>query len=272
MINLSVRATAGIGGQPLIVGLVVRGGTKRLLVRAVGPSLATLFGVPGALADARLDVHQTIGAEDCVVASNDNWGASSAECDSLTRVGAIVGAFPLATTSRDAALTLDVDGSRTIHANGVAGGSGGVVLLEAYDAGAGNTSRLINLSTRNHVGTGNDVLIAGFVISGNVPKRLLVRGVGPSLASLFGVAGALADPRLELHTMINGHDTIIAANDNWADEPGAADAAAGVAAFALPSGSKDAALVVTLPAGAYTALVAIVDGATGNGLVEVYEL
>ena len=272
LINLSVRATAGAGGQPLIVGFAVSGGAKRLVVRAVGPSLGNLFGVPGALADARLDVHQTVGVEDRIVATNDNWAANASECDALIRTCASVGAFPLATTSRDAALALDVDGARTVQASGVPSSASGIVLVEAYDAGTGNTPRLVNLSTRNQVGTGSDALIAGFVINGNVPMRLLVRGVGPSLATLFGVAGALTDPRLELHATINNQDTIIAANDNWADEPGATNAAASVAAFALPSGSKDAALVVTLPAGSYTAVLSGVNGATGNGLVEVYEL
>ena len=272
LVNLSVRATAGTGGQPLIVGFVVRGGAKQVLVRAVGPGLASLFSVPGVLVDPRLDVHQIIDGEDRIVASNDNWGASVTECDSLIAACALVGAFPLATTSRDAALVVAVDGERTAQVIAVPSGTSGVVLVEAYDAGAGNTPRLVNLSTRSQVGSGNDVLIAGFVINGNVPMRLLVRGIGPSLASLFGVTGVLADPRLELHAMVGGHDTVVAANDNWPDEPGAAEAAAGVGAFALPSASSDAAVVVTLPAGAYTAVVAGVNGTTGNGLVEVYEI
>ena len=131
-------------------------------------------------------------------------------------------------------------------------------------------SVLANLSTRAQVGTGDNIMIAGFVIGGAGSKSVLLRAVGPSLASL-GVPGALADPQLELTTLAG---TSLALNDDWSSTDGAAiSAAAGsVGAFALPSGSKDAALIVTLPAGAYTALVRGVSSATGIALVEVYDL
>jgi choloylglycine hydrolase len=272
LVNMSVRAAAGVGGQPLIVGLVVGGGAKCVLVRAIGPSLGTLFGLPGVLADSRLEVHQKVAEVDHVVGTNDNWGADAVECDVLTRLCASVGAFPLATASRDAALAIDIDGARTVQVAGVPVDTSGIVLVEAYDVGTGNSPRLVNISTRNQVGTGADVLVAGFVISGNVPTRLLVRGIGPSLATGFGVAGALVDPQLELHAKINGRDTIVATNDNWADEPGAADAGASVGAFPLPATSKDAALLVTLPAGTYTAVLRGAHATSGNGMVEVYEV
>jgi hypothetical protein len=112
-------------------------------------------------------------------------------------------------------------------------------------------------------------------VSGNQPRRLLVRGVGPRLASGFGVTGVLADPKIELYLNEGGRTTLFAANDNWAEE-GAAPvraAFAAVGAFDLPDAtSRDAAMVVTVPAGAFTAQVSGIGGATGEALVEIYEL
>jgi predicted alpha/beta superfamily hydrolase len=274
LVNLSVRGTAGLDGLPLIIGFVVGGGSKCLLVRGVGPELAREYGVPGALADPRLDVHATVATQDRIVASNDNWSATAAEHDALAAAFLAVGAFPLPVASRDAALLLEVEGIRTVHASGVPTGTSGIILVETYDAGAGNTARLINVSARNRVGTGADILIAGFVLNGNVPKRLLVRGIGPGL-SAYGVSDPLADPRLEVHTTVDGRDTVVAANDNWADDGVDAlrSAFAASGAFDLPdAASRDAALLLTLPAGIYTALVSGVGDTTGNALVEIYEV
>jgi hypothetical protein len=134
----------------------------------------------------------------------------------------------------------------------------------------GTGGELINLSTRAQVGTGDGVLIPGLVVGGTTAKRVLVRAVGPTLAT-FGVTGVLADPTL---TVFSG-STTIASNDNWQDAAGSslvAIAAAGAGAFALPAGSKDSALVLTLAPGAYTLRVAGVGGTTGVALVEVYTL
>lgn len=132
-------------------------------------------------------------------------------------------------------------------------------------------SILTNLSARGRAGAGDAVLIAGFVIRGQGSKTLLVRAVGPSL-SAFGVKESLQDPRLALTTP-DGRP--IATNDNWsatADAARVSEAAAAVRAFALPSGSRDAAMVISLPAGAYTALAGGVDGASGVVLVELYDM
>jgi hypothetical protein len=166
-------------------------------------------------------------------------------------------------------LAVTIGGSRTAHVMGKTA-TAGVALVELYDAGSGNAPRLTNVSARNFVGTGDNVLIAGFVISGNVPRQLLVRAVGPTLAD-FGVVGTLLDPRLE----ISSGDTLVASGDNWSDEPNAAvirATAARVGAFALKEGSRDAALVLTLPAGAYSAKISGVRSATGVALVEIYEV
>jgi hypothetical protein len=144
-----------------------------------------------------------------------------------------------------------------------------VGIVEVYDAD-GSASSLVNLSCRARVGTGADVLIAGFVISGSESKRVLIRGVGPTLSTL-GVPGTLADP--QLHVIRQGAPAAtatVASNDNW--DAALASTFSGIGAFGLTAGSRDAALVVTLPPGSYTAQVSGVGNTTGVAIVEVYEL
>ncbi|MFM9079591.1 MAG: immunoglobulin domain-containing protein, partial [Opitutaceae bacterium] len=154
--NLSVR-TAMASSQTLIVGVVVGGGGPRdSLVRAVGPTLG-VFGLGNAMADPRLELYN--GAERVI--ANDNWTANLAPTFSS------VGAFALPVGSRDAAFLQSIDGARSIWAQG----SGpGVVLVEAYDTGSTNSPRLVNMSARNQVGTGDDILIVGFNIGGTGTK------------------------------------------------------------------------------------------------------
>ncbi|MBL9206452.1 MAG: N-acetylmuramoyl-L-alanine amidase [Opitutaceae bacterium] len=249
--NVSVRTTLA-ASQTVIVGFVISGGGKPLLVRAAGPSLAG-FGLATAMPDPRLVLYR----DTTRVAGNNDWASA------LTSTMTAVGAFPFPSASRDSALLQTLSGAHTVHATGT---SPGVVLIEGYDAGSGNIARLVNLSARNQVGTGADILITGFVVAGAGSQRLLIRAVGPSLTAL-GVPNALANPRLEV---LDGA-TRIDENDDWA--PALATAFAQVGAFALPAGSRDSALVVTLPAGrSYTAQVSGVDNTTGEALVEVYEL
>lgn len=123
------------------------------------------------------------------------------------------------------------------------------------------------MSARNQVGTGSDILIAGVALSGIGSKQVLIRAVGPTLAA-FGVAGALVDPRLQV---LNASGATVATNDNW--DASLAPYFSQVGAFALADGSKDAALLVTLEAGAtYTVQVAGADGGKGEALVEIYEV
>jgi hypothetical protein len=263
--NLSVRTVAGSGDDTLIAGFALGGAShaaasKPLLVRAVGPSL-TAFGVENVLADPRVAVAPLGGT---VLAANDNWSGTAA----LKSAFAAVGAFPLANdASRDAAfLVSPVSGAYTAS---VAGGQG-VALVEVYDTGPGLTPRLTNLSARTLAGTGADALIAGFVVDGTLPKRLLLRAVGPTLAA-FGVGGTLADPVLMLRTP--GHDTPLATNDDWAGTAALKAAFASVGAFAFAAdSSRDAALVLELPPGAYSVTVSGKNATTGVALVEVYEL
>jgi hypothetical protein len=176
---------------------------------------------------------------------------------------AALGAFPFATASRDAAFLQVLDGPHTVLATGT---TAGTLLIEGYDVGGGGEGRFVNLSARNRVGTGADVLIAGFHVAGTGTQRLLLRAVGPALTAL-GVSGALSDPRLEVYE----GTAKLADNDNW--DSALAPTFASVAAFALLPGSRDAALVLTLPAGrSYTAQVSGVGNTTGEALVEVYEL
>ena len=259
LVNLSVRARLD-RGNTLIVGAGTAFGPKRVLLRAAGPSLAE-FGVDG-MANPRLDV---FSAENSLLVSNDDWPALLAE------TAAAVGAFPFRPGSRDAALERSLGGTFTVHTSG---NEPGVVLIEAYDTTGGTLPRLSNLSTRNFVGTGSDILIAGFAIAGTGTKQVLIRAVGPALTA-FGVPGALADPRLEV---FDGTGRSLAGNDNWGTAVGSATLAtaatfSAVGAFPLTAGSRDAALLLTLNAGAsYTVQVAGVNNATGEALVEVYEV
>ncbi len=266
--NLSIRSGAGAGAETLIVGVSIGGanttGTKNLLIRAIGPTLGG-FGVTGALSDPRFDLY----AGSNVLVGNDNWDATATPLATQTAVGA----FALTPGSRDAALVRNglAAGGYTVQITGV-GGTTGVVLAELYDLTAAasvtaSTPRLVNISARTQVGTGGDILIAGFNVGGTGTRRLLIRAVGPTLGA-FGVTGALTDPRLEIYAGAN----VVASNDNWdaAATPLALQTAVG--AFALTAGSRDAVISVNLAPGGYTAQVSGVGGTTGVALVEVYEL
>lgn len=137
------------------------------------------------------------------------------------------------------------------------------------DPGYGDFGRLINISTRGRVGSGDDVLIAGMVVSGVMPKRILVRAAGPALEA-EGVASFLHDPHLRV---VDSAGATVAENDDWASGDAAAvqQAAGQVGAFAFPSGSADAATIVRLAPGAYT-IVVDGKGASGIALAEAYEI
>jgi hypothetical protein len=144
------------------------------------------------------------------------------------------------------------------------------VILGTTPLATSTDTTLANLSTRGTVSTGSGVLIAGFVIGGTTPKNVLVRAAGPALAD-FGVTGALADPLL---VITNGQTQVVARNDNWQSNDNVAAlsaAATRLGAFAFKSGSRDSAILVTLPPGSYTAAVSGVGDATGVALVEAYD-
>jgi hypothetical protein len=268
--NIAVRASIK-GSVPLIVGFSVGGagtsGTKSLLVRGAGPSLATL-GVSTPLADPSLGLFSGTTS----VLTNDNW-AGDAQVSVLSNQ---LGAFPFANaTSRDAALTATaVSGSYTaqLASND---SSSGTALAEIYDgspAFTADTPRLVNVSARTEVGGDAGLLIAGFVIAGPAARTVLIRGIGPGLAE-FGVGNILGDPQLALFR----EGVPVASNDDWYDAPNSVAVAAAarlVGAFVLPPTSRDAALLLALPPGSYTAQLSSTAGsaAVGNALVEVYEV
>lgn len=266
--NLSARAQVGTGGDVAMVGFVIGPGpAKNILIRAVGPALAG-FGVGGVLKDPRIDVFDSTGAK---ILSNDNWSTPVAPAGPATPdTFNAVGAFGLPAGSNDAALVATLSpGSYTAEVSG-ADGSTGIAMLEVYDITG--SARLLNLSSRAKVGTGAGILISGLSIApGGGPRTILVRAAGPALQT-FHVTDYLPDPAI---AVLDAHGTQIATNDNWDSTNAAAITAAEAQAGAFPfsPGSKDAALLVDLPAGAsYTIQVSGVGNSTGTALAEVYDL
>ena len=257
--NLSVRTTL-TANQILFVGVNMSGAGKDVLVRAAGPSLGAL-GVPGTMADPRLSVFST-ATPPVLIAQNNNWAGDPAVTAAIGRLGA----FPMASpTSLDAALVTAIAGGRTVQVSGPAAGN---VIVEAYDAGAGNDARFTSISARNFVGTGGDILIAGFTIDGTGSKNLLIRAAGPSLGAL-GVPGTLVDPKLEIFTATTV-PVKVAENDNFS---GAVDTLARtLGGFGFVPGARDAAILVSLPAGGYTVQVSGLNNGTGEAIIEVYEV
>jgi len=240
------------------------------MVRGVGPGLLdgdpTLAGRE--LVDPQLKLFENRSGAFALLTSNDNWGGAS----TLSQKFAELGQGALARDSKDAALYLETLGQRvyTAQISGVTGS--GVALAEAYDADfADKSKRLTALSVRNQVGRGSEVLIAGFVVSGDAPKRVIVRGVGPGLAK--DVAAYLADPQLLVHRLKadrTGWD-LVGSNDNWDGTAATAELFESVGMGALDAGSKDAALVLELEPGIYTAQISGVGDSTGVALAEIYE-
>jgi hypothetical protein len=250
--NLSVR-TQLKPNVPLIVGAVVSGSSKPLLMRAIGPALNS-FGLQG----ARETEMRIYDSGQRALATTRGWE------NNLSSVFALVGAFPLTSGSTDSALLKSMADSFTIHTTSPGAGA---ALVELYDATGGSGQRLINMSVRNQVGVGGEVLIAGMVVVGTGKIDLLFRAVGPSLG-LFGLTGVLADPKITIYAP-NGE--AVASNDNWTSE--LAPVFTRVGAFGLPIGSRDAALQFTAQAGSvYTVHVSGVNNTNGEALVEVYEV
>lgn len=275
LINLSIRSRAGTGAEVFTVGFVVGRSfytvneptaVKSLLLRGIGPALGG-FGVPGALADPRIDFFD--GATR--IGANDDWGLGTTSVATLTNTFQQAGAFPLLTGSKDAALlTSFPPKAYTVQLSGT-NNTTGAALAELYDLDSGITGpRLINVSARGAIAAGGEPLIGGFVVSGAGERLVLIRAIGPGLAA-FGVPGALAQPAL---TLFRGTE-VVATNTGWSAAENAIAiraASARVGAFALAETSRDCALLATLPAGAYTIQVAGGAGASGVVLVEIYEV
>jgi hypothetical protein len=272
LVNISARGFCGTNDRVMIGGFVVSGsGAKRVLVRAVGPSLtAQGIGQSEVLVDPMIEVHK--GAP--VIASNDNWGSNTNAAE-ITSTAVQIGAAALQsndTASSALLLTLE-PGVYSFVASGKNGGSG-IVLLEVYDADVTpNAASFVNISTRAYATTGNGVTIGGFVISGGQPKQVLLRAVGPTLTTQgIGQADVLLDPTIDLHQGASG---VIATNDNWNEGPNAASvtttgARVGATPFA-PADTRSSALLMTLQPGVYSFVASGKSASSGIVLVEVYD-
>jgi hypothetical protein len=249
--NISTRGPVGTGDNVLIAGFTITGNeAKQLVVRALGPTL-TQFGVPNAMQDTTLELHNSAGA---VIAFNDDW-QDAANAQSIP---------PNLQPPNDlesAILTTLDPGAYTAIVRGFQN-STGTAMVEVYDTSVGSTE-LSNISTRGFVQTGNDVMIAGVIVQFH-DKQVIVRALGPTLTG-FGVPNALADPTLELH---DANGALLASNNNWKDTQQNAIAATGLA----PPNDLESAIVGTLSPGNYTAIVRGFNNTSGNALVEVYAL
>ena len=256
LIQLSTRMPVGIGDNALIGGFIMRGSEpKRLMIRGIGPS----SGLPDALANPILELRDSTGA---LVASNDNWG------DAPNKQEMIDSGVGLSQAS-ESGILLTVpssvnNASYTAIVRGV-NNTTGLGLVEVYDLDSGPGSTLLNISTRGAVEADPNVLIGGFFIGGTESKNIIVRAIGPSLIGA-GIPDPLADPKLEF---FNGQGTKIDENNDW--EMSAKKAQIQASGFA-PTNAKESAVLQTLAAGHYTAVVRGANGGTGVGSVEIYQL
>ena len=258
MLNISTRLKVQTGDNALIGGFIVRGiGPKKMIVRGMGPSLSAK-GVPGVLQDPTLELHDSTGA---TILSNDNWQDDAKKAAEIQATGIAPG------DPHESAIVATLDpGSYTAVLRG-ANNTIGVGLVEAYDLDdQPAASELANVSTRGRVETGDDVIIGGYIVGVTEPAKLIVRGMGPSLAA-NNIAGSLQDPTLELH---DASGAKIMSNDNWQDN--ATQAGLIQNAGLAPADSHESALAVTLNPGNYTAIVRGKNDTQGVALVEFYKL
>jgi hypothetical protein len=253
--NLSTRVEVGSGNDAVIAGFITRGGpTKRMMIRALGSSLAS-SGIADVLADPVLELYDGTGA---LIASNDNWQENANEQEIID-----TGLAP--TLENESVILMQVPSDETgIPYTAVLRGvndTTGVGLLEVYDLDLGIGPNIQNISTRGRVNAGEGVLIGGTIVLGSNPQDVIVRALGPSLP----VDGTLADPVLELY---DGNGVLLGSNDNWRS-----DQAAEITATMLPPPNDlEAAIVATLQPAPYTAIVRGANEATGVALVEIYAL
>ncbi len=257
--NISTRTYVADGDNVLIGGFILGGtspNTKRVLIRAIGPSL-TQFGVAGVLPDTTLEVHASGN-----VTTNDNWKIN--DTTGLSQQAEIEATSLPPGNDLESALvmTLPAGQSATAIVRG-RNGAPGVGLVEVYDLEHGSPAKLLNISTRGHVGDGENVMIAGAIVLGSKSAQVVVRAIGPSLTGA-GLPNPLEDPVLELH---DPNGVLIAVNDNWQEHE------AEVTATTLaPTDPRESVIVATLFPANYTAIARGKNGATGVALVEAYYL
>ena len=254
-LNMSTRGLVGSGDNVLIGGFIITGtDPKSVVLRALGPSLSG-FGVSGVLADPVLNVYNS---SHTLIGTNDNW-----QSDPNHFVVESNGLAPANLAESAIALSL-APGAYSVVVSGK-DPAPGIGLVELYDISPLSHSTLGNISARGSVGTGDNVLISGFIVGDVGSSTVVVRAIGPSLAS-YGVSGVLSDPTL---TIYDSSGSVIASNDNWLDDINWVDVRKNTLS---PADPRESALVLHLPAGKYTAIVSGANGATGNALVEVYGL
>jgi len=249
LVNISTRGSVETGDNMLISGFIVSGSdSQQVIIRGLGPTL-TSFGVPDALQDPVLELHNTTS----MMTSNDDW-------QSAANANQIPINYRPANSHESAIMTTLQPGAYTTVMHGK-NSTTGIGLLEVYSTLSG----LTNVSTRGFVGTGDHVLIGGFISSGgNGSLQVIIRALGPTLTQ-FGVSGALADPTLSL---MDGNGNVVAFNDNWKNTQQTVIQNSG---FAPPSDLESAILAI-LPNGNYTAIVSGKNGTTGVSLLEVYKV
>jgi arylsulfate sulfotransferase len=254
-LNLSTRGLVSNGDNVLIGGFMVAGTEpKTMVLRALGPSLSA-YGVSGVLADPALSVYDSSGS---LVGYNDNWQSDLNH--SVTEANGLAPGNPL-----EAALVRTLNpGAYTVVVTGK-DATPGIGLVEVYDISTESTTKFVNMSTRGFAGTLDNVLISGFIIGDVDSATVVVRALGPTLAS-YGVSGVLSDPTL---TIVDSTGSVIASNNNWQDNINWVDVQKNGLA---PPNALESALVLHLPAGSYTAIVQGADGGTGIALAEVYTL
>jgi hypothetical protein len=254
-LNLSARGLVSTGDNALIGGFIITGAEpKTVVLRALGPSLSG-FGLSGVLTDPVLSVYNS---SHTLIATNDNWQSDPHNWDIQKN-----GLAP-PNLLESATLQTLAPGAYTVIVTGKDSASG-IALVEVYDLSPLSNSTLENMSTRGSIGAADEVLISGFIVGDVASATVVVRALGPSLAS-YGVSGVLSDPIL---TIYDSTGAVIASNDNWQDNINAIDIQKNGLA---PPNALESALVLRLPAGAYTAIVRGANGGTGVGLAEVYTL
>jgi hypothetical protein len=259
LLNIATRLRVDTGDNVLIGGLIITGtDAKKVLIRGIGPSLAN-FGITNALGDTTLELYQG----DTLLASNDNWKVRSDGSSQQAEIEATT--IPPSNDLESAILRSLAPGAYTAVLRGK-NNLTGIGVVEGYDLDQAANSKLANIATRGFVDTDDNIMIGGLIVGGHNGSgaRVLVRAVGPSLTA-FGVPGALADPTLELR---DGNGLKVAENDDWKNPQQAEIQATTLA----PTNDLESAVLTTLPAGNYTAIVRGFNNTTGVGLVEVYNL
>lgn len=248
--NISTRARVGSGDDALIGGFIITGTQpKTVIVRGLGPSLP----VAGALADPVIEVHGSSGE---LLATNDNWR------DAATKQEIINSGLAPANELESALWGTINPGAYTVVVRGKNNATG-IALFEVYDLDSNLPQQLANVSTRGHVDSGDNVMIAGVIVLGSKPVQAVLRAIGPSLASA-GVPNPLDDPLLELRDTNGG---LISSNDNWQEHEAEVNGTS-----LAPADPRESAIVAQLYPANYTAVVRGKNGATGIALVEVYHL